>query len=132
MRARHPETACRPIGLRRRARPTGSDLTFQPVVHPKTTTNPQLFVNSRKIADVSAEQLDKLDHAVVFAMTRSVNEARYTLRPHATSKRLVGPSVHIPPFQAQSNNSTSTPDAWCGRISTPSPIEPAQKKNCHH
>lgn len=51
---------------------------------------PPLDAHAHIAADVSAEQLDKLDDAVVFAMTRSVNEARYTLRPHAaTSKRLV-------------------------------------------
>ncbi len=51
---------------------------------------PPLDVHAHIAADVSTKQLDQLNDAVVFAMTRSVNEARYTLRPHAaTSKRVV-------------------------------------------
>lgn len=44
---------------------------------------PPLDVHAHIAADVTAAQINKLEPAVVFAMTRSVKEALYTLRPGA-------------------------------------------------
>ncbi|MBA4023871.1 MAG: TatD family deoxyribonuclease [Gordonia sp.] len=46
---------------------------------------PPLDAHAHIAADVTATQISRLKPAVVFAMTRSVKEALYTLRPNAAS-----------------------------------------------
>lgn len=50
---------------------------------------PPLDAHAHIAADVTGSQINKLEPAVVFAMTRSVKEALYTLRPDAASSENV-------------------------------------------
>ena len=66
---------------------------------------PPLDCHAHIAADVSQAQVQALGHSVVFAMTRSVREARYALRPDAAdAPRLVwGLGVH-PGVELQNTN----------------------------